>query len=89
MIDSITKAGVTFVFYLFLMLTVFYILGGPIDLIFDGIIDNSAYDQVAQFGPNYKTAVRIAFAIGITTPVVWLVAKVFSREPAMFIRRKY
>lgn len=89
MSDSITGIGVTFAAYIFLMLTLFYILGGPIDAVFDGIIDSSSISQVATYGPNYKFAARIAFAIGITTPVFWIVAKVFSREPTDFTRRRY
>jgi len=89
MSDSITGIGVTFAAYMFLMLVFFYILGGPIDTLFDGIIDSSTISQVATYGPNYKFAARIAFAIGITTPVFWAIAKVFSREPVDFTRRKY
>ena len=87
--DSIIGIGVTFAAYMFLMLVFFYILGGPIDTLFDGIIDSSSISQMASYAPNYKFAARIAFAIGITTPVFWAVAKVFSREPTDFTKRRY
>jgi len=88
--DSITKNGVIFIAYLALMLFLFYILGGPIDTVMDGILSDTTVSQMATYGPAFKTAARLAFAIGITTPVVWFVVKMFSREPAYFYdKRRY
>lgn len=77
-----------FIFYLFLMITIFVILGGPIDTIFDSFTSNPVVTQQAYMVPNYKLAVRLAFAIGITTPVIWFVAKMFSREPSVYKYRR-
>jgi len=70
------------------MIVLFIVLGGPVDTIFDSMTSNPVVPEQTQMVPNYKLAARLAFAIGITTPVVWFVAKMFSREPAVYKYRR-
>jgi len=90
--NSISINGLLFIFWLFLMIILFFMLGGAIDAIFDALVDSAAghsADETLQYVPNYKLAARMAFAIGISTPVVWFIAKMFSREPATFRNRRF
>jgi hypothetical protein len=89
MSGGILVNAITFIFWLFLMVVVFYVLAGPVDTIFDSFIENPVVIQQVTMTPYYKIAVRMAFAIGISTPVVWFFARMFSREPAYFKQRRY
>lgn len=86
--DGIVVNGLYFIFFLFLMIVVFVVLGGPVDTIFDSFIYNPVVSEQSYMVPNYKLAARLAFAIGIATPSVWFVAKMFSREPAVYKYRR-
>lgn len=87
--NGILVNGLWFIFWLFLAFIVFILLGAPVDAIFDSFINNPVVSEQSWMVPNYKLAARIAFAIGITTPVIWFVAKMFSREPAVYNRRRF
>ena len=86
--NGILINSIYFIFFLFLMIVLFIVLGGPVDTIFDSMTSNPVVPEQTQMVPNYKLAARLAFAIGITTPVVWFVAKMFSREPAVYKYRR-
>lgn len=90
MSDSITVNGAYLLLFLFIFIVIFAVLGGPIDDVMDGILGLDGYgfsDEIDEYVPYFKTAVRIAFAFGISTPAVWFVAKVFSREPAYYYNK--
>ena len=87
--DSLIVNSLYFLLYLFIAAVLYFVLGGPIDTIFDSFTSNPAVPQQATLIPYYKTAVRIAFAIGVTTPVFWYVAKMFSREPTYYKYKRY
>jgi len=89
MSSGIIINSITFISLLFLAVVLFYVLGGPVDIIFDAFTDNPVVSEQTTFVPNFKLAARMAFAIGIATPVVWFFVKMFSREPAQFVRRKF
>jgi len=89
---SITIIGATFLLYLFIMIIVFYVLSSPVAYIFDafaGVPLGEASDEMATYLPYYRAAVQLGFAIGIATPVVWFIMKIFSREPAYYMPRRY
>lgn len=85
---GLIRNSITFLSLLFLAIVLFYVLGGPVDVIFDAFTDNPVVPEQATYTPNFKLAARMAFAIGIATPVVWFFVKMFSREPAQFVRRR-
>ena len=89
---SISRTGAIFLLYLFIMSIVFYALSSPVTAIFDalsGVPLGAATDEMNQFLPYYRTGVQLAFAISIATPIVWFIAKIFSREPAYYQPRRY
>ena len=76
MTNSIAKAGVYFIVYLFLMIAVFFVLSAPVNYIFDGILLGEyglAQDEMNTFVPGLKAAVNMAFAIAVVTPLMWFV----------------
>jgi hypothetical protein len=87
--NSITLNGVLFIVYLTLGVIVFWVLGGPVDTIFESMLIDPVVSQQNTFIPLYAMAARVAFAIGITTPVVWFLAKIFSREPGFVGYRRF
>jgi len=89
MSNSITVNGVLFIIYLVIAAIVFYVLGGPMDTLFDSLTNNAVVSQQETMIPVYKTAVRIAFALGVATPIIWFLIKIFSREPTIYQYRRY
>lgn len=90
MSDSLAINGAELLLGIFLFIILFSVLGGPVDDVMDGILglDGSSYsDEIDEYVPYFKTAVRIAFALGITGPAIWFIAKIFSREPAHYYQQ--
>ena len=91
-ITNIVHAGVVFAVYMFVMVSVYFLLSGPIDAIMNGITTGSlgdASDEMAQHSPDIEQAIKVAFAIGIATPATWFVMWVFSKEPFVGYKRRY
>lgn len=92
MTNSIAKAGVYFAVYLFIMVTVFFVLSAPVNYIFDGFLLGEyglAQDEMNTFVPLLKGAVQMAFAICLAAPLMWFVMWVFHREPDVSRYRRY
>ena len=82
-IYTITKAGITFLVYMALMMMLFFVLSPAVDAIFDafeGVPLGEASDEMAKYAPLYRDAVKIAFALGLAAPATWFIFWVFSRE---------
>jgi len=91
MSDSISINGAYLLLFLFIFITVFAVLADPVDNIMDGILNldgMTSSDEIDQYVPYYKTAARLALALGIATPVIWFIAKIFSREPANYYNNR-
>lgn len=90
MSDSITYNGAIFLLFLFIAITVFFVLSTPVDNILEGLLGLDGLessDELDTFIPLIQNAVKIAFSLGIATPVVWFIVKIFSREPAYYQKR--
>ena len=83
-IDSIAHAGLIFLIYLFVMVSLFFLLSGPVDAIMtafsDSAVGTSFETEMNQFHGDFVLAIKIAFALGVAAPVTWLVMWVFSQE---------
>lgn len=87
---SITRAGVIFLMYLFIMVILVYTLYTPINSIFDGFLgidDTSFSDELDTYIPLYSDAFTIVCLIAITTPIVWFIFWIFSDETTEVVRR--
>jgi len=92
MSDSITRIGATFIFFLFIVIISYFVMSGPVDVLFSGF-------ESADFGegeshkdtlmPIVRTCFNIAMALLVSIPVTWLVMKIFSREPSYYKYRRY
>jgi len=87
-INSIAYAGLVFITYLFLMVTIFFVLSGPVDTIMtafsDGAVGTSYATQMNSYHAGFVLAIKIAFALGIAAPITWFIMWIFSREPAVY-----
>jgi len=91
-IRSVAVAGVLLIVYFSLAVIVFLAVSGPVDALLDGFDDadaSEATDEMNTYLPNIRTAMKIAFALFIVTPVVGFVMWVFSREPFYEQYRRY
>jgi len=91
-IRSITQAGVLFLAFLFMVVVFYFVLSGPVDAIFDGfddVDDPISGDEIDLFLPNIRTAMNIAFALMLATPITGFIMWVFSREPFYERYRRY
>lgn len=94
-VENIIFAGIIFAVWLFIGIILYYTLSGPIDAILNGIltigqntnVDEITKDAINYHIPNYRWAIKLAFALGIATPFAWLIGWVFSREPFVGMRR--
>ena len=90
--DSITRIGVIFVFYLFIVIMSYFIMSPVAEALFSGFEDSDfgmAEDEKDSLMPNIRTAFTIAMAIMISIRVTWLVTKIFSREPSYSYYRRF
>ena len=90
--DSIALAGIAFVVYVFVMITLAFALSEPIDAILEGIglADvPDANEQLNLYIPLYRVAVQMALLIGMATPFVVFIMWVFNREIVQEFRDKY
>ena len=91
-INSVAYAGMVFLLYLFIMVTLFLLLSGPVDTIMtafdDGSVGTEYETEMNLYHDNYVLAIKIAFVLGITTPLTWLVMWVYSQEAAHYQYRR-
>lgn len=88
--SSISRIGMVFIIYLFCLLITFFILSEPIDMIWDSFSDADfaeGEDEKDSLILNIRTVMKMFWALFMTLPLVWVVSKVFSREPATYYRR--
>lgn len=90
--ESITIASVKFIVFMFIAVALYFSLSNPVDAILDGLWDiETTHDQtntyLSEYGPDYKAAVKIAFAIMLAIPATMFIFWVFSQEPAIGTRR--
>lgn len=91
MSDSISYNGAMFLLFLFISIVVFFVLSSPVDQILDGVLGMdglTSSDEIDLYVPAIKIAVRIAFSLSISTPLVWFAIKMFNREPAYYTNKK-
>jgi len=89
--DSLILMGLYFIVYLFMMIIFTYVFHYPVDLIlsvFEGATVSGATSQLQTFVPYYRTALIMVFALGASAPVVWIMMKVFGREPSISVQRR-
>ena len=89
--DSLIMMGVAFITYLFMAIIFTFVFHYPIDLIlgvFQSATVSGATTYLNEFIPYYRTALIIAFALFVGTPVVWFIMKIFSREPALYQNKR-
>jgi len=89
--DSLILIGLYFIVYLFMMIIFTYVFHYPIDLIlgtFERATVTGATTQLQTYIPYYRTALIMAFALGVGTPVAWVIMKIFSREPATYYNKR-
>jgi len=82
--DSIVRAGIIFLVFLFAMILVYFTISPFVEAMFDAlddVDDPETSDEMDTYLPYIRTAMTMAFAIGIATPVAWIFIWVFSREP--------
>lgn len=89
--DSLIMMGVAFITYLFMAIIFTFVFHYPVDLIlnaFQGATVTNATPYLSEFIPYYRTALIIAFALFVGTPVAWFIVKIFSREPAVYKNKR-
>jgi len=91
MAGSITRAGLVFIVYLFIMTILFYTLATPVNTILVGVMNidvPSVSDELNLYIPYYIQAITMVFLLGIATPCVWFIFWIFSREPIQGVVRR-
>lgn len=90
--DSITRIGAIFLFYLFIVLISYFIMSTPVELLFEGF-ENADFGIGETYKDNYMPIYRQVFTIAmgflLAIPVTWLIMKIFSREPDYSRFRRY
>lgn len=87
---SISRTGIIFITYFFVVLVSFFALSAPIDMLWDSFSDadfGDAENEKDQLIPTIRSVMKIFWALFISLPVTWVLMKVFSREPANYWRR--
>lgn len=90
--DNIIKIAVIFIVYLFISVVCYYLLSSPIATlfgVFNGIQAGDATGPLAREYTLIMSTMTIVWAIFLAIPITWFVMKIFSREPAWFVRRRY
>jgi len=90
--DSITRIGAIFLFYLFVVIISYFVMSTPVELLFDGFDDadfGEAENEITSYMPTFRTAFTIAMGFLLAIPVTWFVIKIFSREPDFYRYRRY
>ena len=92
-VRNITMAGLIFAVYLFIMVIFTFVIAGPLDSIFNAFSSSanqtSSASNVQTFLPAIRTGMKIAFALGVATPIAWFIFWIFHREPDEEIIRRY
>jgi hypothetical protein len=84
-VQSLTKAGVVLVVYLFVVLITYFALSGPINILYDafqGANWAAAEPHKASYIALIRQTTTVFFAVFISIPIVWFFFWVFHREPA-------
>jgi len=84
-VHSLTKAGVVFLLYLFLVLVIYFALSTPVEMLFDAFESADfagAETQKDTYMPVIRTACTIFFSILVSIPVAWFFFWIFHREPS-------
>ena len=92
MADSITRAGMIYLVYTFMVVITYFLLSTPIALLFDSFIGGdygTASGEMAYYVPFFETVLNIALAIFLAIPITWFVMWIFHREPAYYRYRRY
>jgi len=90
--DSITKIGVIFLVYLFVVVVTYFLISTPVQLLFDGFDDTDfgmAEDEMDSYMGGIRSAFTIAMACMLSIPVTYIAVKVFSREPNYYRFRRF
>jgi hypothetical protein len=84
-VQSLTKAGVILVVYLFVVLITYFALSGPINALYDAF-QGANWAAAESHKVAYMALIRqttlIVFAVFISIPITWFFFWVFHREPA-------
>lgn len=90
-VTSISRTGIIFVIYFFIVIVSFFVLSAPVDMIWDSF-DDSDFGDAEPYKddliPNIRIVMKIFWALFVSLPVTWVLMKVFSREPANYYRRR-
>ena len=88
---SITKAGLIFIVYLFIVIISFFALSPVINAIF-GAFENGDFgeqqDEMDAYLPGVMSAMTLFLALFVSAPIAWFIMWVFHREPAEYYYRR-
>ena len=85
-ITNLVHAITAFAVYLFIMVSLYFLISSPVDIMlgsFDDVPLGDATDEMAYHLPNIQWAVKVVFAIGGAIPMTWFIFWVFSHDPFM------
>lgn len=86
------QAGVTMLVGVAMFAIVFFVVSTPINSMMDSFDDantGDATDEMNTYLPNIRTALSMAFALIIVSPIVGFIIWVYSREPDWSYYRRY
>jgi len=82
--NSIIKAGLIMILYMFIVLILYFTLSGPFNLLFDTFEVSSfgeATDEMHRHVPNIRWAFNVFFSILAAIAITWFIVWIFHREP--------
>ena len=88
--QSISKAGIIFIVYLFIVVIAFFALSPVIEAIFGAFQGRDfgvATSQMNNYLPGIMSAMTLFLALFISAPIAWFIMWVFHREPAEYYNR--
>jgi hypothetical protein len=88
---NIIRLGASMLIGLFLVIILYFVISTPLESIMDGFDDADVGDANAEMDytlPWIRSAMSMAFAIAIASPVVIFVFRTFEREPRWDYRRR-
>ena len=85
------QAGLTMIVGVAMFAIVFFVISEPLDLILDGFdnMEGDTSDEMDLYLPSIRSAMKIAFALIIISPVVGFMVWVYSRNPEWTYYRRY
>jgi len=83
------QMGIIMLVYLFLFLIVYFVLSAPLTSMFDGFgaASGEHSDEMDTYLPYIRSALNVAFALIIVSPIVGFIVWVYHREPDWSMRR--